>query len=128
ALSDAMAGGLPGMGGEMSHPFLDRAGVTAGSDLQASYAKAAEKLTQQIYAKHAKQLPDGIAGQLGKGIMSQVSESLVGKAKEYGKTTAISGTTAGDPAVKAAVRKIAEQMGWGKYWGDIDWLVNKESS
>ncbi|MDT9081686.1 hypothetical protein RSW80_27030, partial [Escherichia coli] len=45
-----------------------------------------------------------------------------------GKTTAISGTTAGDPAVKAAVRKIAEQMGWGKYWGDIDWLVNKESS
>lgn len=128
ALSDAMAGGLPGMGGEMSHPFLDRAGVTAGSDLQASYAKAAEKLTQQIYAKHAKQLPDGIAGQLGKGIMSQVSEGLVGKAKEYGKTTAISGTTAGDPAVKAAVRKIAEQMGWGKYWGDIDWLVNKESS
>ncbi|WP_172171047.1 phage tail tape measure protein [Brevibacterium sp. CT2-23B] len=128
ALSDAMAGGLPGMGGAMSHPFLDRAGVTAGSDLQASYAKAAEKLTQQIYAKHAKQLPDGIAGQLGKGIMSQVSESLIGKAKEYGKTTAVSGTTAGDPAVKAAVRKIAEQMGWGKYWGDIDWLVNKESS
>ncbi|MGZ1491320.1 phage tail tape measure protein [Brevibacterium sediminis] len=128
ALSDAMAGGLPGMGGAMSHPFLDRAGVTAGSDLQAAYAKAAEKLTAQIYAKHAKQLPDGIAGQLGKGIMSQVSESLIGKAKEYGKTTAISGTTAGDPAVKAAVRKIAEQMGWGKYWGDIDWLVNKESS
>lgn len=128
ALSDAMAGGLPGMGGAMSHPFLDRAGVTAGSDLQAAYAKAGEKLTQQIYAKHAKQLPDGIAGQLGKGIMSQVSEGLVGKAKEYGKTTAISGTTAGDPAVKAAVRKIAEQMGWGKYWGDIDWLVNKESS
>ena len=128
ALSDAMAGGLPGMGGAMSHPFLDRAGVTAGSDLQAAYAKAAEKLTSQIYAKHAKQLPDGIAGQLGKGIMSQVSEGLVGKAKEYGKTTAISGTTAGDPAVKAAVRKIAEQMGWGKYWGDIDWLVNKESS
>lgn len=128
ALSDAMAGGLPGMGGAMSHPFLDRAGVTAGSNLEASYAKAAEKLTQQIYAKHASQLPDGIAGQLGKGIMSQVSEGLVGKAKEYGKTTAISGTTAGDPAVKAAVRKIAEQMGWGKYWGDIDWLVNKESS
>ena len=128
ALSDAMAGGLPGMGGAMSHPFLDRAGVTAGSNLEAAYAKAAEKLTQQIYAKHASQLPDGIAGQLGKGIMSQVSEGLVGKAKEYGKTTAISGTTAGDPAVKAAVRKIAEQMGWGKYWGDIDWLVNKESS
>ncbi|WP_432789238.1 phage tail tape measure protein [Brevibacterium sp. K11IcPPYGO002] len=128
ALSDAVAGGLPGMGGAMSHPFLDRAGVTAGSDLEASYAKAAEKLTQQIYAKHAKQLPDGIAGQLGKGIMSQVSEGLVGKATEYGKTTAVNGSSAGDPAVKAAVRKIAEQMGWGKYWGDIDWLVNKESS
>lgn len=127
ALSDAMAGGLPGMGGAMSHPFLDRAGVSAGSNLQASYAKAAEKLTQQIYAKHSKMLPDGIAGQLGKGVMSQVSEGLIGKAKEYGKTTAISGTTAGDPAVKAAVRKIAEQMGWGDQWGDIDWLVNKES-
>ena len=120
-------GSTAGGGSFMGHPFLDRAGVTAGSDLQASYAKAAKKLTSQIYAKHSKDLPDGIAGQLGKGIMSQVSEGLVGKAKEYGKTTAVSGTTAGDPAVKAAVRKIAEQMGWGKYWGDIDWLVNKES-
>ncbi len=128
ALSDAMAGGLPGMGGEMSHPFLDRAGVKPGDNLAKSYAQAAQKLTAQIYSKHSKDLPDGIAGQLGKGIMSQVSEGLIGKAKEYGKTTAVSGTTAGDPAVKAAVRKIAEQMGWGKYWGDIDWLVNKESS
>ena len=128
ALSDAMAGGLPGMGGAMSHPFLDRAGVSAGGDLQKAYARAAEKLTQEIYSKHVGQLPDGIGGQLGKGIMSQVSEGLVAKAKEYGKTTAVSGTTAGDPAVKAAVRRIAEQMGWGQYWGDIDWLVNKESS
>lgn len=128
ALSDAMAGGLPGMGGPMSHPFLDRAGVSAGGDLQKAYARAAEKLTQEIYSKHVGQLPDGIGGQIGKGIMSQVSEGLVAKAKEYGKTTAVSGTTAGDPAVKAAVRRVAEQMGWGQYWGDIDWLVNKESS
>ena len=114
--------------GEMSHPFLDRAKVSSSGNLTKAYERAAKKLTSQIYAKHAKDLPDGIAGQLGRGIMSNASEGLIDKAKEYGKTTAVSGSTAGDPAVKAAVRKIAEQMGWDKYWGDIDWLVNKESS
>ena len=114
--------------GEMSHPFLDRAKVSSSGNLTKAYERAAKKLTSQIYAKHAKDLPDGIAGQLGRGIMSNASEGLISKAKEYGKTTAVSGSTAGDPAVKAAVRKIAEQMGWDKYWGDIDWLVNKESS
>ena len=114
--------------GEMSHPFLDRAKVSSSGNLTKAYERAAKKLTSQIYAKHAKDLPDGLAGQLGKGIMSNASEGLIDKAKEYGKTTAVSGSTAGDPAVKAAVRKIAEQMGWDKYWGDIDWLVNKESS
>ena len=114
--------------GEMSHPFLDRAKVSASGNLTKAYERAAKKLTSQIYAKHAKDLPDGIAGQLGRGIMSNASEGLIAKAKEYGKTTAVSGSTAGDPAVKAAVRKVVEQMGWGKYWGDIDWLVNKESS
>ena len=114
--------------GEMSHPFLDRAKVSSSGNLTKAYERAAKKLTSQIYAKHAKDLPDGIAGQLGRGIMSNASEGLISKAKEYGKTTAVSGSTAGDPAVKAAVRKVAEQMGWDKYWGDIDWLVNKESS
>lgn len=114
--------------GEMSHPFLDRAKVSSSGNLTKAYERAAKKLTSQIYAKHAKDLPDGIAGQLGRGIMSNASEGLIAKAKEYGKTTAVSGSTAGDPAVKAAVRKVAEQMGWDKYWGDIDWLVNKESS
>lgn len=127
ALSEAMAGGLPGMGGEMSHPFLDKAGVSPGDDLAKSYAKAAEKLTQDIYAKHSKMLPDGFMGGLGKGIMSNAIEGLIGKAKEYGKTTAVSGSSAGDPAVKAAVRKVAEEFGWGNQWGDIDWLISRES-
>lgn len=69
-----------------SHPFLDRAGVSAGSNLEKSYQQAAQKLTAQIYAKHAKFLPSGIAGQLGKGIMSQISEGLVKKAADYGKS------------------------------------------
>lgn len=69
-----------------SHPFLDRAGVSAGSNLEKSYQQAAQKLTAQIYAKHAKLLPSGIAGQLGKGIMSQISEGLVKKAADYGKS------------------------------------------
>lgn len=69
-----------------SHPFLDRAGVSAGSNLEKSYQQAAQKLTAQIYAKHAKLLPQGIAGQLGKGLMSQVSEGLVKKAGDFGKS------------------------------------------
>lgn len=69
-----------------SHPFLDQAGVSAGSDLQKSYQQAAKKLTADIYAKHAKLLPQGIAGQLGKGLMSQVSEGLVKKAGDFGKS------------------------------------------
>lgn len=69
-----------------SHPFLDRAGVSAGANLEKSYQQAAQKLTAQIYAKHAKLLPSGIAGQLGKGIMSQISEGLVKKAADYGKS------------------------------------------
>lgn len=81
----------PGSGGggafmPPSHPFLDKAGVSAGADLQKAYAQAAEKITSGIYAKHAGLLPGGMLGQLGKGIMSQVSEGLVGKAKEYGKS------------------------------------------
>lgn len=69
-----------------SHPFLDRAGVSAGANLEKSYQQAAQKLTSEIYAKHAKLLPSGIAGQLGKGIMSQISEGLVKKAADYGKS------------------------------------------
>src|SRR5690606_224856 len=84
--------------GEMSHPFLDRAKVSSSGNLTKAYERAAKKLTSQIYAKHAKDLPDGIAGQLGRGIMSNASEGLIDKAKEYGKTTAVSGSTAGDPA------------------------------
>ena len=126
ALSEAMAGGLPGAGG-FSHPFLDRAGVSAGDDLSKSYAKAAEKLTAQIYAKHVKQLPDGIGGQLGKGIMSQVSEGLVEKAKEYGKNSGMDFSNVAAGPVKAMAKQMLEQMGWGDQFGDLDWLLTRES-
>ena len=86
ALSEAMAGGLPGMGGEMSHPFLDRAGVKPGQNLSKAYAKAAQKITSQIMKKQSKGLPEGMFTDMGTGIMSQLSDKLVDKAKEYGKS------------------------------------------
>lgn len=127
ALSDAMAGGLPGAGGEMSHPFLDRAGVSAGGDLTKAYQKAAEKLTADIYAKHAKQLPDGIAGQLGKGIMSMASEGLVDKAKDYGKKSGMDFSGVANGPVKNMAKQMLEAMGWGDQFGDLDWLLTRES-
>ncbi|WP_350309933.1 transglycosylase SLT domain-containing protein [Brevibacterium sp. H-BE7] len=127
ALSDAMAGGLPGAGGEMSHPFLDRAGVSAGGDLTKAYQKAAEKLTADIYAKHAKQLPDGIAGQLGKGIMSMASEGLVDKAKDYGKKSGMDFSGVANGPVKSMAKQMLESMGWGNQFGDLDWLLTRES-
>ncbi|MDN5585870.1 MAG: tape measure protein [Brevibacterium sp.] len=128
ALSEAMAGGLPGMGGEMSHPFLDRAGVKPGDNMAKSYEAAAKKLTEQIYSKHAKMLPDGYMGGLGKGIMSQVSEGLVGKAKDYGKNAGsadFSNVAAGP--VKTMAKQMLEQMGWGDQFGDLNWLLTRES-
>ncbi|WCE39116.1 phage tail tape measure protein [Brevibacterium sp. BDJS002] len=128
ALSEAMAGGLPGMGGAMSHPFLDRAGVKPGDNMAKSYEAAAKKLTEQIYAKHSKMLPDGYMGGLGKGIMSQVSEGLVGKAKDYGKNAGsadFSNVAAGP--VKSMAKQMLEQMGWGDQFGDLNWLLTRES-
>ncbi|WP_240373041.1 tape measure protein [Brevibacterium zhoupengii] len=128
ALSEAMAGGLPGMGGAMSHPFLDRAGVKPGDNMAKSYEAAAKKLTEQIYAKHSKMLPDGYMGGLGKGIMSQVSEGLIGKAKDYGKNAGsadFSNVAAGP--VKTMAKQMLEQMGWGDQFGDLNWLLTRES-
>lgn len=127
ALSDAMAGGLPGMGGAMSHPFLDRAGVSAGGDLTKAYQKAAEKLTADIYAKYAKQLPDGMLGQLGKGIMSQASEGLVDKAKAYGKNSGMDFSNVANGPIKTMARQMLESMGWGDQFGDLNWLLTRES-
>lgn len=69
-----------------SHPFLDRAGVAAGANLEKAYRRAAQKLTGDMYGKFSKQLPDGLAGQLGRGIMSRAAEGLVKKAADYGKS------------------------------------------
>ena len=86
ALSEAMAGGLPGMGGEMAHPFLDKAKVKPGTDLEKSYKKAAEKITGKLTGQYSKQLPDNLFGQgLGKGIMEQISGGLIKEAGKYGK-------------------------------------------
>ena len=123
-IGNAVGGG----GFEMPHPFLDKAKVTPGSDIEASYAKAAEKLYRQIYAKHSKNLPGGIAGDLGKGIMEQAKEGLVKKAKEYGKTAGSGDfSNVADGPIKQMAKQMLEQMGWGDQFGDLNWLLTRES-
>lgn len=86
ALSDAMAGGLPGMGGAPAHPFLDKAKVKPGDDLEKAYKKAAQKITGGLTDKHSKDLPDNLFGKgLGTGIMKQLSGGLVKEAGKYGE-------------------------------------------
>ena len=123
-IGNAVGGG----GFAMPHPFLDKAKVTPGSDIEASYAKAAEKLYSQIYAKHSKNLPGGIAGDLGKGIMEQAKEGLVKKAKEYGKTAGSGDfSNVADGPIKQMAKQMLEQMGWGDQFGDLNWLLTRES-
>ena len=123
-IGNAVGGG----GFEMPHPFLDKAKVTPGSDIEASYAKAAEKLYSQIYAKHSKNLPGGIGGDLGKGIMEQAKEGLVKKAKEYGKTAGSGDfSNVADGPIKQMAKQMLEQMGWGDQFGDLNWLLTRES-
>ena len=125
-IGNAVGGG--GGGFEMPHPFLDKAKVSPGSDIEASYAKAAEKLYRQIYAKHSKNLPGGIAGDLGKGIMEQAKEGLVKKAKEYGKTAGSGDfSNVADGPIKQMAKQMLEQMGWGDQFGDLNWLLTRES-
>lgn len=123
-IGNAVGGG----GFEMPHPFLDKAKVSPGSDIEASYAKAAEKLYNQIYAKHSKNLPGGIGGDLGKGIMGQVKDGLVKKAKEYGKTAGSGDfSNVADGPIKQMAKQMLEQMGWGDQFGDLNWLLTRES-
>lgn len=117
-----------GGGFEMPHPFLDKAKVKPGDNIEASYAKAAEKLYNQIYAKHSKNLPGGIGGDLGKGIMGQVKDGLVKKAKEYGKTAGSGDfSNVADGPIKQMAKQMLEQMGWGDQFGDLNWLLTRES-
>lgn len=123
-IGNAVGGG----GFEMPHPFLDKAKVKPGDNIEASYAKAAEKLYNQIYAKHSKNLPGGIGGDLGKGIMGQVKDGLVKKAKEYGKTAGSGDfSNVADGPIKQMAKQMLEQMGWGDQFGDLNWLLTRES-
>ncbi|MGN6035529.1 phage tail tape measure protein [Brevibacterium casei] len=69
-----------------SHPFLERANVDPGANLEKAYRRAAQKLSTDIYGKFAPKLPAGLAGQMGRGIMSRAAEGLVKKAAEFGKS------------------------------------------
>jgi tape measure domain-containing protein len=112
------------------HPFLDKAGVSASGDLEKAYARAAKKQLNEIIAKHSKQLGDNaFSYQLGKGVMEATRKGLTDKATEYGKTMGMSGGVPGaaNGPVRQMAREILEKMGWGDQWGDLDWLVTRES-
>lgn len=120
--------GAGGGGFTMPHPFLDKANVSPGGDMGASYAKAAQKLYKDIYTKHAKMLPSGFSGDLGKGIMDQAGEGLVKKAKEFGKTAGSGDmSSVANGPIKQMAKEMLERMGWGDQFGDLNWLLNKES-
>lgn len=111
ALSEAMAGAaMPGglMGGGITHPFLDRANITAGTDLKKSYEQAARKLTSDLMAKHGKELGSNLlVRQLGTGIMQAASRGLVAKAGEYGKQAASMDSYMGGASAAGGVQRWA---------------------
>jgi hypothetical protein len=112
------------------HPFLEKAGVSASGDLEKAYARAAKKQLNEIIAKHSKQLGGNqFSYQLGKGVMEATRKGLTDKATEYGKTMGMSGGVPGaaNGPVRQMAREILEKMGWGDQWGDLDWLVTRES-
>lgn len=122
-----------GGGGAMPdfHPFLDRAGVTPGADMQESYERAAKKLLAGIAEKHRKMLPPGFSGELANGVIQDAVEGLVKKAGEYGKNASAGGADFSNVAngpIKQMARQMLEAMGWGDQWPDLNWLLTKESS
>lgn len=126
-------GGAPGQwDGDtwIPHPFLDKAGVTPGADLEKAYAQAAKKQLDSIIKKHSQQLGDNqFSQQLGKGVMEATRKGLTSKASDYGKLMGDGGVPgAANGPVKQMAREVLEKMGWGDQWADLDWLVQKESS
>jgi hypothetical protein len=111
------------------HPFLDRAGVSAGGDLEKAYERAARKQVSSIINKHTGQLSGGgFSRQLGTGIMNATRDGLIKKATDYGKLMGDGGIPgAANGPVKQMAREVLEKMGWGDQWSDLDWLVTKES-
>ena len=119
-----------GAGGMDFHPFLDKAGISPGADMSESYERAAKKLLKSIVAKHEGMLPDGMAGDLGAGIMAKAQEGLVKKAAEYGKTAGAGGADFSNVAngpIKQMAKQMLEAMGWGDQFGDLNWLLTRES-
>lgn len=111
------------------HPFLDKAGVSAGGDLKAAYERAAKKQIKDIIGKHSGQLSGGdFSRQLGTGIMRATRDGLIKKATDYGELMGDGGIPgAANGPVKAMAREVLEKMGWGDQWADLDWLVTRES-
>ncbi|PMB98508.1 phage tail tape measure protein [Brevibacterium luteolum] len=83
--------GPPQGGGEggtygMSHPLLDRAGMSPSGNLERDYEKAARKIMTGIVKKHAGRLSDNeFASDLIGGIMRTAETGIVAKAKAHGK-------------------------------------------
>lgn len=87
ALSEAMAGGLPGFGGfdGPMYPFLDKVGVAAGANLEKAYRDAAAKHLTKIRKGISLDGLNPVMAQMARGIMDKAAVGLTDKAAEYGK-------------------------------------------
>lgn len=87
ALSEAMAGGLPGFGGfdGPMYPFLDKVGVSAGTNLEKAYRDAAAKHLTKIRKNISLDGLNPTMAQMARGIMDKAAVGLTDKAAEYGK-------------------------------------------
>lgn len=87
ALSEAMAGGLPGFGGfdGPMYPFLDKVGVTAGTNLEKAYRNAAAKHLTRIRKNISLDGLNPTMAQMARGIMDKAAVGLTDKAAAYGK-------------------------------------------
>ncbi|MCT1689862.1 phage tail tape measure protein [Brevibacterium sp. p3-SID960] len=87
ALSEAMAGGLPGFGGfdGPMYPFLDKVGVSAGTNLEKAYRDAAAKHLTRIRKNISLDGLNPTMAQMARGIMDKAAVGLTDKAAAYGK-------------------------------------------
>ncbi len=92
ALSEAMAGGLPGFGGfdGPMYPFLDKVGVSAGANLEKAYRDAAAKHLTKIRKNISLDGLNPTMAQMARGIMDKAAVGLTDKAAEYGKQNTFS--------------------------------------
>lgn len=86
----------------------------------------------------AKWLKDQIGGKLGDitkkfgdsaltKLLTKIPETLIEGMVDKIKGFDLFGSGGGNSDLKSMAQEMLNNAGWGQYWGDFDWLVNKES-